>query len=196
MLTQKLKEYHIILASQSPRRQQLLNDLGLEFEIVPVNVEENYPSDLKHKDIAVYLSELKARSVEIENLYDNCLIITADTIVWKDGNILSKPADDEDAKRMLRILSGDVHEVITGVTLRTNKKMRTFHVLTRVWFKPLTEEEIAYYVSHYHPLDKAGAYGAQDWIGFVGISRIEGCYFNVVGLPVNQLWIELEEFLR
>jgi septum formation protein len=195
MLIEKLKEYHIILASQSPRRRQLLEDLGLEFEIIPVNVEENYPPGLKHKDIAVYLSELKAGSVEIENLCDNCLIITADTIVWKDGKILSKPADDEDAKRMLRILSGDVHEVITGVTLRTKHKMRTFHVLTRVWIKLLTEDEIAYYVSHFHPLDKAGAYGAQDWIGFVGISRIEGCYYNVVGLPVNQLWTELDNFL-
>jgi len=195
MLTEKLKNHYVILASQSPRRRQLLKDLGMEFEIIPVDVEENYPANLKHKDIAVYLSELKAVSVEIEKLRENCLIITADTIVWKDGKILSKPADDEDAKRMLRMLSGDVHEVITGVTLRTKKKMRTFYVLTRVWFKPLTEEEISYYVRYFHPLDKAGAYGAQDWIGFVGISRIEGCYFNVVGLPVNQLWIELDKFL-
>ncbi len=196
MLHEKLKNYHIILASQSPRRQMLLKGLGLEFEILPVDVEENYPSKLRHQEIAIYLSELKANTFELSKLCDNCLIIAADTIVWKDDQILLKPKDDQDAKRILRNLSGEMHEVITGVTLRTRQKMKTFHVITRVYFNSLTEDEIDYYVSNYHPFDKAGAYGAQDWIGFVGIERIEGCYFNVVGLPVQQLWKELNDFLN
>lgn len=196
MLHEKLKNYHIILASQSPRRQMLMKGLGLEFEILPVDVEENYPPELRHQEIAIYLSELKANTFELSKLCDNCLIITADTIVWKDDQILLKPKDDQDAKRILRNLSGEMHEVITGVTLRTRQKMKTFHVITRVYFNSLTEDEIDYYVSNYHPFDKAGAYGAQDWIGFVGIERIEGCYFNVVGLPVQQLWKELNDFLN
>lgn len=196
MLHEKLKDYHIILASQSPRRQILLKGLGLEFEILPADVEENYPPELRHQEIAIYLSELKANTFELSKLCDNCLIISADTIVWKDDQILLKPKDDQDAKRILRNLSGEMHEVITGVTLRTKEKMKTFHVITKVYFNLLAEEEIDYYVRHYHPFDKAGAYGAQDWIGFVGIERIEGCYFNVVGLPVQQLWKELNDFLN
>ncbi len=196
MLQDKLKNYHIILASQSPRRQMLLKELGLEFEILPVDVEENYPLELRQKEIAVYLSELKAQAFDLSKLCDNCLIISADTIVWKDDQILLKPKDDQDAKRILKTLSGKMHEVITGVTLRTKQKMKTFHVVTKVYFNSLTDDEINYYVSNYHPFDKAGAYGAQDWIGFVGIERIEGCYFNVVGLPVQQLWKELKDFLN
>jgi len=196
MLYDKLKNYHIILASQSPRRQMLMKGLGLEFEILPVDVEENYPSGLRHQEIAIYLSELKANAFDLSKLCDNCLIISADTIVWKDDQILLKPKDDQDAKRILKTLSGEMHEVITGVTLRTKQKMKTFHVVTKVYFNSLTNDEIDYYVSNYHPFDKAGAYGAQDWIGFVGIERIEGCYFNVVGLPVQQLWKELKDFLN
>jgi septum formation protein len=196
MLYEKLKNYHIILASQSPRRQMLMKGLGLEFEILPVDVEENYPPELKHLDIAIYLSELKAKTFNLASLCDNCLIIAADTIVWKDDQILLKPKDDEDARSILRILSGEMHEVITGVTLRTKQKMKTFHVITKVYFNSLTDDEIDYYVSNYHPFDKAGAYGAQDWIGYVGIRKIEGCYFNVVGLPVQQLWKELDDFLN
>ncbi len=174
----------------------LLEGLGLDFEILPVDVEENYPLDLKHKEIAIYLSELKAMAFDLSKLCENCLIIAADTIVWKDNQILLKPKDDDDAKKILRTLSGNIHEVITAVTLRTRLKMKTFHVITKVKFNSLTDDEIQYYVSHFHPLDKAGAYGAQDWIGFVGIERIEGCYFNVVGLPVQQLWKELKDFLN
>jgi septum formation protein len=196
MLHEKLKNYHIILASQSPRRQMLMNGLGLEFEILPVDVEENYPSELRHKEIAIYLSELKAQSFDLSQLCENCLIISADTIVWKDDQILLKPKDDQDAKQILRTLSNEMHEVITAVTLKTKQKMKTFHVITKVYFNLLTDDEIDYYVRNYHPFDKAGAYGAQDWIGFVGIERIEGCYFNVVGLPVQQLWKELNDFLN
>ena len=174
----------------------LLKELGLEFEILPVDVEENYPSELRHQEIAIYLSELKAQAFDLSKLCDNCLIISADTIVWKDDQILLKPKDDQDAKRILKTLSGEMHEVITGVTLRTKQKMKTFHVVTKVYFNSLTDDEIDYYVSNYHPFDKAGAYGAQDWIGFVGIERIEGCYFNVVGFPVQQLWKELNDFLN
>jgi septum formation protein len=195
MIPEKLKDYNIILASQSPRRQMLLKGLGLEFEIMPVDAEEIYPPDLRHKEIAIYLSELKANAFDLSRLYDNCLIIAADTIVWKDDQILLKPKDDADARRILKTLSGEMHEVITAVTLRTKQKLKSFHVITKVYFNLLTEDEIQYYVSHYHPYDKAGAYGAQDWIGFVGIKRIEGCYFNVVGLPVQQLWKELNDFL-
>jgi septum formation protein len=196
MIPEKLNDYHIILASQSPRRQMLLKGLGLEFEILPVDVEENFPPGLKHKEIAIYLSELKANAFNFNKLCNNCLLITADTIVWKDNSVLSKPADANEACRILRTLSGNMHEVITAVTLKTIEKQRTFHVITKVWFKDLSEQEIEYYVSHYHPFDKAGAYGAQDWIGYVAISRIEGCYFNVVGLPVNQLWLELSDFIN
>jgi septum formation protein len=196
MLHDKLKNNHIILASQSPRRQMLLEGLGLEFEILPADVEEIYPAELRHFEIAVFLSELKANAFDLSKLCDNCLIITADTLVWKDDQILLKPKDDQDARQILRNLSGEMHEVITGVTLRTRQKMKTFHVITKVFFNSLTDEEIRYYVSHYHPFDKAGAYGAQDWIGYVGIEKIEGCYFNVVGLPVQQLWKELNDFLN
>lgn len=196
MLQDKLKNYHIILASQSPRRKMLLEGLGIEFQILPADVEENYPPDLKHHEIAVFLSELKAMAFRLSDLCENCLIISADTIVWKEDQILLKPKDDEDAFNILKTLSGEMHEVITAVTIRSRKMMRTFHVVTRVYFNSLTDDEIRYYVSHYHPYDKAGAYGAQDWIGYVGIQKIEGCYFNVVGLPVQQLWKELNEFLN
>lgn len=196
MLHEKLRNYHIILASQSPRRKMLLKGLGIEFEIQPLDVEETYPAELRHYEIAVFLSELKAKAFNLSEWCENCLIISADTIVWKNDQILLKPKDDEDAFNILKTLSGDMHEVITAVTIRSRKKMRTFHVITKVYFNSLTDDEIRYYVSNYHPYDKAGAYGAQDWIGYVGIQKIEGCYFNVVGLPVQQLWKELNDFLN
>jgi septum formation protein len=196
MIPEKLKQFKIILGSQSPRRKMLLEGLGLVFEIKPVDVDESFPPNLRYKEIAVHLSELKARAFDMENLCENCLLITADTIVWKDDAMLTKPKDQLDARRMLRTLSGAMHEVVTAVTLKTTTKLRTFSVITKVWFKELSDPEIEYYVDRFKPFDKAGAYGAQDWIGYVAISRIEGDYFNVVGLPVNQLWIELEEFLK
>lgn len=196
MIPEQLNKYKVILGSQSPRRRMLLEGLGLDFEVQPVDADETYPANLKHKEIAEYLSVLKADAFGSERLCENCLLITADTIVWKDNEMLAKPADDEDARRMLRTLSGAMHEVVTAVTLKTQSKTRTFSVTTKVWFKDLSEGEISYYVDRYKPFDKAGAYGAQDWIGYVAIRRIEGDYFNVVGLPVNQLWIELERFIQ
>jgi len=196
MLKDKIKEYKVILASQSPRRQQLLKELGLDFEVRPVNIDETYPEELKHQNIALFLAELKAKSFELNNLCKNCLIITADTIVLQNDQILPKPTDFEDAKRILKILSGNSHEVITGVTFRTKAKMHSFYSLTKVYFKKLTDEEIDFYILNYKPYDKAGAYGIQEWIGFIGIEKIEGSYFNVVGLPVQKLYTELLDFLQ
>jgi septum formation protein len=194
MLAEKLKNYKVILASQSPRRQNLLKELNINFEVMPVDVEESYPDNLKHKDIALYLSELKAKAFDLQQFCENCLIITSDTIVWLDGEILQKPVDFEDAVRILKTLSGKMHEVITGVTFRTQNKMYSFHCITNVYFKNLTEEEIRWYVEHYEPYDKAGAYGGQEWIGYIGIEKIEGSYLNVVGLPVHQVYEELLRF--
>jgi len=196
MLIDKIKDYKIILASQSPRRQQLLKELGFEFEISPVDVDETYPKELKHFQIALYLSELKAKSFDLDGLCEKCLIITADTIVWQDDQILAKPTDFEDARRILTLLSGNSHEVITGVTLRTKEKVYSFYSLTKVYFKNLTQKEIDFYITNYKPYDKAGAYGIQEWIGYIGIEKIEGSYFNVVGLPVQKLYAELLDFLQ
>jgi septum formation protein len=196
MLADKLKEYRIILASQSPRRKQLLEGLGLQFEIRPVNVDETYPLHLKHKEIAVYLSELKALAFDFKLLCENCLVITADTIVWQNDQILQKPVNYDDAARILNLLSGKMHEVITGVTLRTTDRMNTFYAVTEVYFKQLSHEEIHYYLTHFNPYDKAGAYGGQEWIGYIGIEKIEGSFFNVVGLPVQKLYTELLNFLQ
>jgi len=196
MLTEKLKTRRVILASQSPRRQKLLHELGIQFEVMPVDVDERFPAGLRHKEIAVYLSELKARAIDSGKMCENCLVITADTIVWKDNGILEKPVDRQDGFRILKELSGEMHEVITAVTLRDLFKMKTFHSLTKVFFKKLTDEEITYYLDNFNPYDKAGAYGAQEWIGYIGIERIEGCYFNVVGLPLPKLYIALDDFLQ
>ena len=195
MLTDKLQHYKVILASQSPRRQNLLKELGINFTIMPVDVEEVYPPNLKHKEIAIYLSELKAQSFDMNKFCENCLVITADTIVWLNDRILSKPENYNDAVRMLNTLSGTMHEVITGVTLRTIDKMKTFYSITKVWFRKLEDDEIHFYVTNFKPYDKAGAYGGQEWIGYTGIEKIEGSYFNVVGLPVHQLYTELMQFL-
>lgn len=195
MLDDTLNNYKIILASRSPRRQKLLKELGLNFKVRPMDVDESYPQYLKHEEIARYLSELKAMAFDFSELCENCLVISADTIVWKDGLVLPKPKDFDDAVRILETLSGNVHEVITGVSLRTKDKLRTFHSTTKVYFKKLSREEIDYYIINYKPYDKAGAYGIQEWIGYIGIEKIEGSYFNVVGLPVQKLYSELIDFI-
>jgi septum formation protein len=195
MLVDQLKDYKIILASQSPRRKKLLEDLGLSFETIPVEVDESYPDHLKAQEIALYLSQLKAKTFDFDKLCKNCLVITADTIVWQDDQVLSKPKDAEDAARILNLLSDNSHEVITGVTIRTKEKFHSFYAITKVYFKKLTSEEIEFYIANYMPFDKAGAYGIQEWIGYIGIERIEGSYFNVVGLPVQKLYIELQKFM-
>lgn len=195
MLIEKLKDYKVILASQSPRRKKLLEDIGLKFETQPVDIDESYPSNLKAHEIAMYLSQLKAKAFKFDKLCENCLILTADTIVWLDDQILPKPKDDEDATRILNLLSGNTHEVITGVTFRTRLRTFSFYSSTKVYFKELSSEEIAYYIDNFKPFDKAGAYGIQEWIGYIGIEKIEGSYFNVVGLPIQRLYSELLEFL-
>lgn len=196
MLTEYLNKYRIILASGSPRRQELLKGLGIDFEIRVPDVEESYPEHLRHSDVAVYLSQLKANSFRVEELCGNCLVIAADTIVCLEDKILPKPANREEAIQMLKQLSGTVHDVITGVTLRSSSSSTSFFSNTRVYFKELAMDEIAHYVDHCKPYDKAGAYGIQEWIGHIGIRRIEGCYFNVVGLPVQKLYAELLRFAQ
>lgn len=188
-----LKKYHIILASNSPRRRELLGGLGVDYEVRTLpGVDESYPDTLSGEDIPVYISREKAAAY-LPSIAPDELIITADTIVWLDGRVLGKPADEADACRMLRELSGRTHQVITGVTLSTAAFQKSFAVTSEVEFAPLTEEEITYYVDHYRPLDKAGAYGVQEWIGFIGVRRLSGSYFNVMGLPIQRLYQELKE---
>lgn len=188
-----LKDYQIILASQSPRRHQMLKELGLIFEIRTKEVEEVYPEGLEPEQIPVYLSELKAKALEVD-LASNELVITADTIVCVDDWILGKPKDRDDAVKMLNALSNRSHQVISGVCLTSKKKKVSFSTVTDVHFKALSDEEINYYIDNYKPYDKAGAYGIQEWIGFIGIDGIEGSYFNVVGLPIQRLYQELSTF--
>ena len=186
-------QLNIILGSQSPRRKELLAGLDLQFttKVIP-GLEETYPDTLKGEEIPVYLAEQKA---DAYTLADNELLITADTIVWFDGKVYGKPADEEEAKNMLRALSGRSHEVITGVCLRTNQKNISFASTTKVTFAQLTENEIEYYIHKYHPMDKAGSYGVQEWIGYIGVEHIEGSYFNVMGLPIQRLYTALKEFI-
>ena len=193
MFLQNLENYEIILASKSPRRQQLLSDLGLKFSVQSMDIPEEFPENLGKTEISVYLAELKAEAFR-PLLKNNQLVITADTIVWLDGNVLNKPTDYNDGFRMLKNLSGKKHQVITGVCLLSAKKKVSFHALTDVWFKPLSDEEIHFYLEHYRPYDKAGAYGIQEWIGYIGIYRIEGSFFNVMGLPVQSVYEHLKDF--
>lgn len=188
-----LKKYQFILASKSPRRQFLLKDLGLEFEVHTKDVDESFSEDLKAQEIPLYLCEKKANAFDQE-LNDNTIVITADTIVWVDGQVLNKPENFEDAVRMLKLLSGKMHEVYTGVCLKSKHKTKSFYALTKVYFKHLSQEEIEYYVNNFHPYDKAGSYGAQEWIGYIAVERIEGSYFNVMGLPLKELYEELLVF--
>lgn len=188
--------YHIILASNSPRRRELLSGLGLDYEVRTLpGIDESYPETLQGEEIPVYISSQKA-SAYLDELKENELLITADTIVWLDGRVLGKPSDEEDACQMLCALSGKTHQVITGVTLATTTFQKSFASVSQVTFATLSDEEIKYYISHYHPMDKAGSYGVQEWIGFIGVERIEGSYFNVMGLPVQRLYRELKEIGR
>ena len=191
-MLENLKKYHIVLASNSPRRRELLAGLDIDYEVkVLPGIDESYPGTLGAEEIPQYISREKAAAYEAGLRADD-LVITADTIVWTDGRVLGKPKDWEEAKAMLRLLSGRTHQVITGVTLLTKTVRRTFAVTSDVTFDTLTEEEIDYYVERYRPLDKAGAYGIQEWIGYVGVSALRGSYFNVMGLPVQRLYQELK----
>lgn len=187
-------QWSIILASNSPRRRELLSGLGIEFEVRTLpDIDESYPDELQGGDIPLYISKEKADAYK-PMLKPGELIITADTIVWLHGQVLGKPKDREDAVAMLHQLSGQTHEVFTGVTLTTTEKQHSFYVETKVTFAQLSDEEITYYVDHYKPFDKAGSYGVQEWIGYIGVERIEGSYFNVMGLPVQRLYRALNQF--
>jgi septum formation protein len=168
--------------------------MGLKFDVVIREYEESYPANLKGEEIALYLASLKSESFKKE-ISSNEIVITADTIVWCNNEVLGKPSDFHDARRMIRALSGNTHEVITGVALLSSSKERVFADTTKVTFERLSEEEIDYYIDNFKPYDKAGAYGIQEWIGVAACSRIEGSYFNVVGLPVQKLYQELKEFI-
>lgn len=189
MLKQKLKGYNIILASKSPRRQQFFKDLDIDFTIQTKEVEEIYPQELKGIEITDFLADLKSKA--FTGLLDKDILITSDTIVWLEGKALGKPKDDVHAFSMLKSLSGKKHEVITSISIKTNHFQQIINDITTVSFKELTDEEITYYIKNYKPFDKAGAYGIQEWIGFIAIDSIEGSYFNVVGLPVHKLYKEL-----
>jgi septum formation protein len=190
----KLTNYQIVLASNSPRRQELLKMMGINFKIMLKPVNEDFPAWLKPEEVALHLCQKKALAFEPSEIGKNELLITADTIVCLDNEILNKPADKTHAAEMLRKLSGKKHTVITGVTLRSIEKTVSFAVSTNVFFKVLSDEMISYYIDNFHPYDKAGGYGIQEWIGFTGIVKIEGSYFNVVGLPTARLFDELMRF--
>jgi len=189
MLREKLKEYNVILASKSPRRQQFFKDLDIDFTIQLKEVEEIYPSELKEIEITDFLADLKSQA--FTNLSEKDLLITSDTIVWLDENALGKPKNAEDAFKMLRSLSGKKHKVITSISIKSKNYQKIINDITTVTFKELSDSEINYYITNYKPFDKAGAYGIQEWIGFIAIEKLEGSYFNVVGLPVHKLYKEL-----
>jgi len=192
---EEINRYRIILASRSPRRQQLLYELGLKFEVVTRNWTEKYPRHLKGAKIALYVAGGKAKAFQSE-VKDNEIVITADTIVWCNNKVLDKPAGKADARKILREISGNTHEVITGVCLLSAVKQTSFFSSTKVTFSELSGEEIEYYITNFNPYDKAGAYGIQEWIGIAACSRIEGSYFNVMGLPVEQVYHELLRFIQ
>ena len=189
-----LKKYNVILASNSPRRKELLAGLGVQYEIRTLpDVDESYPDTLQGADIPLYIAREKADAYR-SMLHAGELMITADTIVWLEGKVLGKPQDREDALHMLRAMSGKTHEVFTGVCLTTTQRQHTFSARTEVRFSTLSEDEITYYVDHFHPMDKAGAYGVQEWIGYIGVEYISGSYYNIMGLPVQRLYRELCKF--
>ena len=186
-----LKKYKVILASNSPRRKDLLAGLGVDYEVRTLpDVDESYPETLQGADIPLYIAKEKADAY-VAMMQPGELMITADTIVWLDGKVLGKPWDREDALQMLRTMSGRTHEVFTGVCITTTDWQRSFTAQTEVRFATLSEEEIAYYVDNFQPMDKAGAYGVQEWIGFIGVENISGSYYNIMGLPVQKLYREL-----
>lgn len=186
MLRNKIKNFNIVLASGSPRRQQFFKDLDLDFEIRLREIEETYPDTLKSVEITDYLAQLKADA--FQDLKENEILITSDTLVWLNGEALGKPKNYEDAFQMLQKISGATHEVITSVCFKTTQKTHLLNDITKVTFSNLTDEAIHYYLENYQPFDKAGSYGIQEWIGLVGISKIEGSYTNVVGLPTEKVY--------
>lgn len=195
LLYDRLKNHRLLLASQSPRRRELLAACGLPFAPAPKYAcEEIYPPATPAEEVPLYLSRLKSDAYPAP-LAPTEVLLTADTVVVLDGRVLGKPHDRTDAVRMLRALSGTRHTVVSGVTLRSTARCRTFGARTDVWFRSLTDEEIAYYVDTFRPFDKAGSYGIQEWIGYAAIERIDGSFYNVMGLPVQKLYVELTKFL-
>ena len=189
-----LNNYHIILASKSPRRQELLRGMGVDFEILTKETDESFPPEMPLDEVPKYLSLQKSLAFNEDELPADFLLITSDTVVICEGEILGKPKDREDAARMLRLLSGKTHHVVTGVTVRSKEKTESFAARSNVTFAELDAEEIDYYIEHCRPFDKAGAYGIQEWIGYVGISGLEGSFYNVMGLPTRKLYQCLKEF--
>lgn len=193
-MLENLKKYSIVLASKSPRRQELLKGIGVDFSVLTKEIDENYPARLPLVDVAPFLSLKKAKAFEDVELPDNYMVITADTVVVVENEILGKPKDRDDAVRMMNLLSGKVHKVVTGVTVHTKEKTKTFSVISKVSFEMLDNQEIDYYVDSFKPYDKAGAYGVQEWIGYIGVSNVEGSYYNVMGLPTQKLYKVLKDF--
>ena len=194
MLLEKLSKYNIILGSASPRRKKLLEELGIKFSIKTTRKEEIFPDNLEKKEIAEFLAKQKSDFI-LKELSGNYLLITADTIVVQNNKILHKPKDKEDSIRILQDLSGSNHKVISGVCIKSEKKEITFSSVTEVSFNDLSDEEIIYYIDNFKPFDKAGSYGIQQWIGYIGIKKINGSYNNVVGLPTNELYQKLKLFI-
>ena len=195
MLKNRLKSKNLILASGSPRRQELLKSLGVPFEIRLKEIDENYPKHLKRSEISDYLAQLKSNAFA-EELNPKDLLITSDTIVWYHNMALGKPKSKDDAFQMLQKLSGKTHEVITSVCLKSLQKEDIFNCITKVTFKELSSEEIQFYIDNYNPMDKAGAYGIQNWIGQIGVTKIEGSYFNVMGFPIHKIYSQLLKFSK
>ena len=186
--------YNIILGSQSPRRQELLHGLDVNFTVnVIAGLEENYPATLQGEEIPMFLAQQKADAYR-NTLTPQDMLITADTIVWLDGVVYGKPKDEADAKKMLRALSGKTHDVITGVCVTTTERQETFAAISKVTFASFSDDEINYYIEKYRPMDKAGSYGVQEWIGYIGVERIDGSFYNVMGLPVQRLYTLLKNW--
>jgi septum formation protein len=183
-----MQQPHIILCSQSPRRKELISELGFEVDFMDINADESFPSDLSADAVAEYISNKKCDAVDFTFVDDDAVVVTCDTVVVFADKILGKPKDEADAKRMLQLLSGNKHKVITGVCIATKNKRKSFSISTDVWFNEINETEIDYYIRNCNPLDKAGAYGIQEWIGYIAIAKIEGSYNNVMGLPTQELY--------
>ena len=195
LLHEKLRPYRLLLASQSPRRRELLRGCGLPYALAPrYECEEVYPDKLAAEEVPAYLSQLKSEAYPTP-LGPGDILMTADTVVVLDGHVLGKPRDRDDAFAMLRRLSGHRHTVVSGVTFRTTSRRHTFSASSDVWFRVLSDEEITYYLDNHRPYDKAGSYGIQEWIGYAAIERIDGSFFNVMGLPIQRVYTELEKFI-
>ena len=194
ILSDRLKPYQVVLVSQSTRRRELLKGLEIDFTATSVDADESYPSHLQGEQVPCYITQAKADAYKAL-LKENTLAITADTVVSINGQILGKPADKAEAMAMLRTLSGNKHEVITAVCIFTKNTEQLFYAVSEVYFKPLTNQEIEHYIDTYQPFDKAGSYGVQEWIGYIGIEKIVGSYYNVMGLPIQRLYQELMLFL-